>query len=107
MLRSQHRLEQRGTLRVTSTSSAASIVAKQLDPEATTTEQQVYAVEAATPSEIDAAVRRAAEQNPRFKSLLSKDFDREAASASATIGVVTHEVPAGISSGSGRAVRVR
>jgi predicted RND superfamily exporter protein len=102
MLRSQHRLEQHGQLRVTSTSSAASIVAQQLNPEATTTEQEIYAVEAATPGEIDAAVGRAAKQNPRFESLLSKDFNRKAASASATIGVVTHEVPAGISSGSGQ-----
>ncbi|KZX47918.1 RND family transporter [Haloarcula sp. K1] len=102
MLRSQHRLEQHGALRVTSTASAASIVAQQLDPEATTTEQQIYAVESATPGEIDSAVGRAAEQSPRFKSLLSKDFNRKAASASATIGVVTHEVPAGISSGSGQ-----
>ncbi|MFB6224748.1 MAG: RND family transporter [Haloarcula sp.] len=102
MLRSQHRLEQHGELRVTSTSSAASIVARQLDPEATTTEQQIYAVESATPAEVDAAVGRAAEENPRFESLVSTDFNRKAASASATIGIATHEVPAGISSGSGQ-----
>jgi len=102
MLRSQHRLEQHDSLRVTSSSSAASIVAQQLDPEATTTEQQIYAVESATGSEIDAAVQRAAEENSQFTSLLSTDFNRNSASASATIGVVNHEVPAGISSGSGQ-----
>ncbi|MEF8829404.1 MAG: MMPL family transporter, partial [Haloarcula sp.] len=102
MLRSQYRLEDHSQLRVTSSSSAASIVAQQLDPEATTTEEQIYAVESATPSEIDAAVERAAAENSQFTSLLSTDFNRKAASASATIGIVTHEVPAGISSGSGQ-----
>jgi len=102
MLRSQHRLEEHGDLRVTDTASAASIVAGQLNPSATTTEEQIYAVERATPSEIDAAVERAAEENPRFESLLSTDFNRRSASASATIGTVTHEIPAGISGGSGQ-----
>ncbi|MBV0900595.1 efflux RND transporter permease subunit [Haloarcula salina] len=102
MLESQHRVEQHASLRVTSTSSAASIVAQQLDPDASTTAQQIDAVESATSSEIDAAVRSAAEESPRFTSLLSTDFNRRSASASATIGVVTHEVPAGISSGSGQ-----
>ncbi|MDS0222024.1 MMPL family transporter [Haloarcula sp. S1AR25-5A] len=102
MLRSQHRMEDHASLRVTSSSSAASIVATQLDPEATTTEQQIYAVESATPSEIDAAVMRAADESSQFTSLLSTDFNRKSASASATIGLVNHEVPAGISSGSGQ-----
>ncbi|MDT3434395.1 MMPL family transporter [Haloarcula sp. 1CSR25-25] len=102
MLRSQHRLKEHSGLRVTDTASAASIVAGQLNPSATTTEEQIYAVERATPSEIDAAVERAAEENPRFESLLSTDFNRRSASASATIGTVTHEIPAGISGGSGQ-----
>jgi len=102
MLRSQHRIEQKPDLRVQSTSSSASIVANRLDPEATTTEVQIRAVESASAREIDGAVRGAAEENPQFTSLLSNDFNRGSASASATIGVVTHEVPAGISSGSGQ-----
>ncbi|QIO23913.1 RND family transporter [Haloarcula sp. JP-L23] len=102
MLRSQHRMEQKPDLRVQSTSSAASIVATKLDPTATSTEAQIRAVESATESEIDAAVRTAADENPRFTSLVSTDFNRGSASASATIGLATHEVPAGISSGSGQ-----
>jgi len=102
MLRSQYRMEQKADFRVQSTSSAAGIVAGRLDPEATTTEAQIDAVESATAGEIDSAVRAAAEENPQFTSLLSNDFNRRSASASATIGVVTHEVPAGISSGSGQ-----
>jgi predicted RND superfamily exporter protein len=102
MLRVQDRVESHGELRVTSTSSAATIVATELDPEARTTEQQLRAVERATPREIDAAVRRAADRNPRFVGLLSNDFNRGSASAGATIGVVTHEVPAGLSASAGQ-----
>jgi hydrophobe/amphiphile efflux-3 (HAE3) family protein len=101
MLRAQEAVEEREDLRVTSTSSAASIVAQTLDPEASTVGEQIDAVERATPTEIDRAVRRAAER-PGFTGLLSDDFNRKSASASATIGVVTHEVPAGLSSGSGQ-----
>ena len=101
MLRAQERLEEHDDLRVTSTSSAAAIVARELDPNATTTEAQIRAIERATDSEVNAAVRRAAD-NPRFTSLLSNDFNRKSASASATIGVVTHELPTGLSSGTGQ-----
>ena len=101
MLRAQERLEKHDDLRVTSTSSAAAIVARELDQNATTTEAQIRAIERSTDSEVDDAVRRAAD-NPRFTSLLSNDFNRESASASATIGVVTHQLPAGLSSGSGQ-----
>ena len=101
MLRTQERLEAHEELRVTSTSSAAAIVAQDLDPNATTTEAQVRAVEGATSSEIDAAVRDVADSQ-QFRSLLSNDFNRESASASATLGLVTHEVPAGLASGSGQ-----
>ncbi|MFB6135283.1 MAG: RND family transporter [Halobacteriaceae archaeon] len=100
MLRAQHRLERRADLRVTSTSSAARIVAMQLDPRARTLEAQIRAVERATPGEIDAAVRRAA-RSPGFVSLLSNDFNRRGASASATIGVVQHDVPGGTSAMAG------
>jgi predicted RND superfamily exporter protein len=100
MLRAQERLTDRTELRVTGASSAARIVAQRLDPEADTLPAQIRAVEAATPAEIDAAVRAAAD-NPGFRGTLSRDFNRRAASASATIGVVTHEVPGGLSAGAG------
>jgi predicted RND superfamily exporter protein len=102
MLEAQERLSENPNLRVTGTSSAASIVARQLDPQARTVDEQIDAAESATPSQIDAAVRRAAETNVRFTEILSNDFNRQSASASATIGVITHEVPAGIASGSGQ-----
>ena len=102
MLRAQDRLEQRDSLRVTSTASAARIVATQLDPSATTLSAQIDVVEDATAGEIDRAVAQAAERSPQFTSLLSNDFNRGSATATATIGTVSHEVPAGLSSGSGQ-----
>ena len=101
MLRTQERLEDHEDLRVTTTSSAAGVVATELDPDATTTEQKRRVVEDATESEIDAAVRQAAD-NPGFTARVSEDFNRESARASATIGVVTHELPAGLSSSAGQ-----
>jgi predicted RND superfamily exporter protein len=101
MLRAQERISDHDSLRVAGTSSAARIVARQLDPNATTLEAQIRAVERATPTQIDAAVRRAAD-NPQFTGTLSDDFSRESASASATIATVTHELPGGLSSGAGQ-----
>ncbi|MFC6941408.1 RND family transporter [Salinirubellus sp. GCM10025818] len=97
MLELQERISQRPDLRVSGSSSAAGIVATQLDPDATTTAAQIRVIERSSPAEIDAAVRRAAER-PGFASLLSDDFNPEAASASATIGVVEHDLPVELSS---------
>ncbi|QLG27497.1 MMPL family transporter [Halorarum halophilum] len=99
MLRTQDRLEEREDLRVASTSSAAAVVARTIDPSARTTEAQIRALERSTPSEVREAVRSNAD-NPAFTGSVSSDFNRKSASASATIGVVTHELPDGLSSGS-------
>ena len=101
MLRLQHRLESEEGLRVTESSSTAIIVAQTIDPEARTLEDQIDAVEGATQREVERAVVRAAAANPAFDALLSEDFNRRSGSASATIGVVEHEVPSGLSSGAG------
>lgn len=93
MLRTQERVEERGSLRVESTRSPASAVAQELDAEAETAEAQREAVESATDAEIRAAVDAAAE-DPSFDTLLSDDFRPESREASAAIGVVTHEFPA-------------
>ncbi|MFB6220274.1 MAG: RND family transporter [Halolamina sp.] len=97
MLKAQKRLQEREGLRVTATSSAARLVARTLDPTAQTLDQQIIALERATPREIDAAVRTLADRGA-IQGLVSNDFNREDAAASATIGVVTHEVPGGGSS---------
>jgi len=98
MLRAQDRLESHETLRVSSTSSAAAVVAMELDPGATTTERQITAIERATPTQIDRAVYDL-RTNPRFTGTLSNDFNARSGSASATIGVVSHSMP-GLSSSS-------
>lgn len=100
MLHAQYRLEEREDLRVTGTSSVASVVAQTLDPGATTLDDQIRAVEDATPGEIDSAVEQAAQQ-PQFASSLSNDFNSESATAAATIGTVSHSIPGGVPSGAG------
>jgi predicted RND superfamily exporter protein len=100
MLRAQKRLLQREDLRVRNTQSAAMMVATTLDPEARTFEARITAVERASPRDIDGAVREAS-RRPGFESLVSDDFSRQSASASATIATVTHEVPAGVSASAG------
>ncbi|MDY6775134.1 MAG: MMPL family transporter [Halobacteria archaeon] len=100
MLRAQKRMSERESLRVESANSAARVVATTLDPSASTLEEQIDAVESATPSEVRSAVRDSAD-NIRFTSLLSKDFNSESASASAALGIVTHRIPSDVSGGSG------
>ncbi|GAB6862752.1 RND family transporter [Haloplanus litoreus] len=102
MLTVQERLADDPDMRVVATESAARQVARQLDPGAETLESERDAVERATTGEIRTAVRTLARENPRFTALLSDDFNPTAASASATIGIVTHEVPAGLDTGTGQ-----
>lgn len=101
MLKAQQRLEKTTDLRVTSTSSAAGIVARELDPSARTLQQQIFVIEQATPTQLRRAVRRAAADHPRFSGLMSTDFNPTEAHASATIGVVQHQIPGGLSAGAG------
>ena len=101
MLEAQQRLQEAEGLRVVSTSSAAATVARTIEPNARTTEAQIDAIEKATPAEIDAAVKQAA-GSEGFSGIVSDDFNREAASASATIAVVEHDVLGGISTAAGQ-----
>jgi predicted RND superfamily exporter protein len=96
MLEAQQRLQGTESLRVVSTSSAAGIVARTIDPTATTLDAQIRTLEGATPAAIEAAIQRAA-TGPGFTGLVSDDFNRESASASATIGTVQHDVLGGVS----------
>jgi predicted RND superfamily exporter protein len=88
-LRVQKRLATHDGLRVTSIDSAASVVATELDPDATTAAQKLRAVEQATPGEIDAAVKDAAADDA-LGSTLSDDFNAESATASATELTAVH-----------------
>nr|WP_321112786.1 MMPL family transporter [Halorussus salinisoli] len=93
MLTVQYRLERRSDLRIVGVTSPASVVARTLDPDATTAEAQLRAVERASPNRIDVAVRAAARDNPAFRTLLSRDFNSESARATSSITLVEHAVP--------------
>ncbi len=96
MLEFRERVEERTGLRVTGFSSVAGTVARVLAPEAETTEELQRAVRRASPGQVDAAVRTADARSPGFASLLSEDYNPRAASASATVAVVEHDVPGGV-----------
>ncbi|MFB6069007.1 MAG: RND family transporter, partial [Halobacterium sp.] len=93
MLTIQERLERRPDLRIVGVTSPASIVARTLNPDATTAEAQLRTVRRSSPARIDAAVRAAARGNPAFRTLLSEDFNPESARASSSITLVEHAVP--------------
>ena len=99
MLRAQQTLEDRDDMYVSGTSSAAGTVARTIDPEATTLEQQITTLERATPTTVRRAVRENAD-NPGFTGTVSNDFNERDASASATIGVVQHDLPSDTGGGS-------
>ncbi|WP_423751702.1 efflux RND transporter permease subunit [Salinirarus marinus] len=101
MLRAQQRLQANPELQVAGTTSVARAVARTLDPSAATIEDEIDAVERATPSEIDAAVATAVDRNPGLTATLSEDFNAKSASASSTIGVVTHSLSADVSDSAG------
>ncbi|MFC6615124.1 RND family transporter [Halopenitus salinus] len=98
-LRVIERVEKREDLRMESASGPAPIVAQAIDPSATTAAEQRRVVEGSTPTEIRRTVRRLAAENPAFSRTLSEDFNPSDPSASASITVVSHDVPSGFSSG--------
>ncbi|AUX08904.1 putative RND superfamily exporter [Halalkaliarchaeum desulfuricum] len=93
-LRVVEQLRDREELRVIETTSPAGIVAAELDPTADTTKQKREAIEGATQSDLEGAIR-AASDDPVFTSIVSEDFSPEAGEASAAIVVTTHAIPAG------------
>jgi len=95
MLRLQQEIETNPELRVRETSSPAEAVAIAIDPDAETRAAQIRAVEEATEPEVREAARLAIDRNPALRQVLSDDYNREDARASALLGTVTHEVPAG------------
>ncbi len=88
------RTERRASLRYDGAAGPAVLIAQSIDPTATTPAEQRRTIERASEREIRTAVRELSDE-PQFRSLLSEDFNPTAASASASITVVTHDVPAG------------
>jgi predicted RND superfamily exporter protein len=100
MLQTRERILDSSPLRAESVSTPAETVATTLDPDATTPEAQRRAVERATATEIAVAVREAAD-DPSFTNSLSDDFNRRAASASASRASVTHRAGPGAGASGG------
>ncbi|MFB6280958.1 MAG: RND family transporter [Haloferacaceae archaeon] len=101
MLRAQERLRDHDDLRVTDTRSVARATARELDPSADTLDEEIDAVEAASPAAIDRAVRRVVARRPDLRALLSTDYNARSVSASATVGTVTHSLSATTDDGAG------
>ncbi|MFA9517422.1 RND family transporter [Halopenitus sp. H-Gu1] len=91
MLETQQRLSDREDFRVADSTSVANLVARELDPSATTLDAQIRAVEQASDAERRAAVRRAS-RHPSFGLAISDDFNQREAYASSTLAVVEHDV---------------
>ncbi|OLZ40329.1 Patched family protein [Natrinema saccharevitans] len=90
MLEFQERAENEDGLRVASTTSPASLVARQLDPSATTPETQYRAIERASPRQLEAAI---ADADETAGLPVSTDFTRESAAADVAQVAVTYDVP--------------
>ncbi|EMA45975.1 efflux RND transporter permease subunit [Halobiforma nitratireducens] len=90
MLEFQDRVENEDGLRVTSTTSPASLIASQLDPTATTAEDQHRAIDRAPPRKLEAAIVEADEV---AGIPVSTDFTRESASANVAQVAVTYNTP--------------
>jgi len=95
MLRLQRSLSTDPSLRIQETTGIAPGIARILDPFATTTSEQIEAVESATPAEIRAAGLDLLERRPRVRQLLSEDRNLAEPRAAATIVVLTHTIPKG------------
>ena len=96
-LRVLERVDDREELRYDAANGPATIVARTLDPTAETPAEMRRAVERSTDSEVRAAVRHASER-PQFTAIVSDDFNENQASASASITVISHDVPQGFDS---------
>ena len=101
MLKTRQRIANTNSLRVDEVSTPAITVAETLAPSATTPDAQLRAVERATPTQIDAAVREAAVDDDGFTSSLSDDFNRGSASATSSRGSVSHLAGPGEGGGGG------
>ncbi|MDZ5811826.1 MMPL family transporter [Halorubrum sp. AD140] len=96
-LRVLEEVESRDDLRVASASGPATVVAQTIDPSATTPTEQRRVIEATSETRVRRVVRDLSE-DPQFTNTVSTDFNPTSASASASITVVSHDVPPGFSS---------
>ena len=92
VLETQHRVETDSRLRVASTSSHASVVARRLDPTAETPAERRRAVEEATGGELRAAID-AADDRGALGPRLSTDYNPTQRRATGAIVGVTYDLP--------------
>ncbi len=92
MLEAQERLENHETLRITSTTSPGSLVAQEIDPNATTPEAGTRVIEEASQRELEQAIADSGDRLP-----VSTDFSASAASASVAQLAITFDTPPGAS----------
>ncbi|MDF9743971.1 efflux RND transporter permease subunit [Natrinema salsiterrestre] len=90
MLEFQERAETEDGLRVTSSTSPASLVARQLDPEADTPEAQRRVIERTSQGQLEAAI---ADADETAGLPVSTDFTRESAQADVAQIAVTYDTP--------------
>ncbi len=88
------RAERRASVRYEGANGPGVSVAQAIDPAATTPAEMRRTVERASEREIRAAIRELADE-PGFNALLAEDFNPTAASASASLTLVFHDVEAG------------
>jgi predicted RND superfamily exporter protein len=93
MLEAQHRLDENPDQRVIETASVARAVAQHIDPEATTLDAQIDALERTPTSTVREHTKTVLGAQPQLTGLLSEDYNRESVTASATLGTVTHSLP--------------
>jgi len=97
-LRVLEEIETRDNLRMASANGPATVVAQTIDPSARTVTEQRRVIEATSEPRVRQVIRQLA-RNQRFTRVVSTDFNPTSASASASITVVTHDVPSGFTSG--------
>ena len=100
-LRVLERVESRDSLRMADANGPATIIAQAIDPSATTVTEQRKALEGATETEVRRTVRQLDTRSPAFSRSLATDFNPTGVTASASITVVSHDVPSGFDDLSG------
>jgi len=88
------RVADRERLSMSDATGPATIVAGRIDPTATTPAEQRRTIEGATPTEIRRTIRQL-QARDGFARTVSEDFNPTTVSASTSITVVDHDVPAG------------
>lgn len=90
------RVNEREDLRMSGASGPAPIIAQTIDPSATTPAEQRQVIESASASEIRQTIRSLSDDSS-FTGTVSEDFNPSEASATASITVISHDVPTGFS----------